>query len=364
MEPNPSREGFSLFLELFREFTQSVSDALYYSCIFIGMIVFPIYAVVLIRRGVRGRMENVLAKIARWDPWLWAAVRMGGRDLFEVDNAVHYLELLTNWRRRYRGVKFIFGLPDLEAKSIQLNRAILNVLLERIGDVQELPGEKKGKLKAVLEKLKLSEPDNRIGKILALIDQPRREQYSVAPWRNKIRDVKSWPDFLRLLSIPPHVQPGQVATHASFKLDYAIPALLLFSAAQAELRENLILLLGAVNGRHRLEFRRLVLETDFALSAGGGLIREIREALEPELKLARYGQSKAWVEYVVAFGQTPLQVLRAEAGDDYSALKKKYRRRIFETHPDRNKSPDAAEQARKVTLAWEVVEELRKRKLL
>ena len=58
-----------VFLELFRHCTRSVHAALFYAGLFSGAIAFPIYGVVLLRRGAQGYMERVLRGLAERDPW-------------------------------------------------------------------------------------------------------------------------------------------------------------------------------------------------------------------------------------------------------------------------------------------------------
>ncbi|MBN4074130.1 DnaJ domain-containing protein, partial [bacterium AH-315-E10] len=77
-----------------------------------------------------------------------------------------------------------------------------------------------------------------------------------------------------------------------------------------------------------------------------------------------FAQEKSWKKFVLAFNMSPLEVLRSESTDEFMIIRKQYRKRIFEIHPDRNTNDDAVEQTRRLTLAWEVIKELNDKGLL
>lgn len=359
----PSTQGqFWFFIELFREFTQTVTSALYYAGVFIALLVVPICAVVLMRRRVRRRMEAVLDDIAAWDPWLRATIRDG--TTLSYNRLLPWLTALCKWRTRYRGVRVIFGMPDLEAKVIQLTKALVAVLLTRTHELRELSADDRQRLTALLRRLLTRKDDPAIRKLLELLTAANDPWAGLRQLQTLADGILSWPDFISAMGAPSLSTPAEAAAHGELDRTRLPLALFLFARKACSFHDDVSKFLQAVHQRWGIDLRTHTVRVDKFLQAEGQLINAVRLLLARDLTIERYGNHPAWRRFVVAFGQSPLAALGANPDDDFAALRTHYRHRMLAVHPDLVKALDTTEEAKAVTLAWQVVLALRKDGLL
>ena len=351
-----------VFIELFREFTNDASNALYYFGILTGIMVFPIYGVVLLRRHTRMRMENILTRIEEWDPWLWSSVRQ--ESIFVNDRVLDWLDQLCVWQKRYRGLRLVFGMPDLEAKCIQLTRALLAVFLSHAYEIKDLTDRKRNELAGVLDRLKRIRPYPGVDRLQQHLSAPARAAADLDSLHRMAEEIHSWRSYLLRIGLPSHLPPEDVVLRPSFSEDHATIAVFLWARGGLGFREQLRSLLRAADRKFGQGMRSRVILADRLLGADGTLVAGVRHILLDSVKLDKFREAPAWRKFELAFSADPVEVLGADPEDDFSTMRKKYRRLMMNVHPDLSRDRDATEDAKALTLAWQVILKLRKKGVL
>lgn len=357
------------FLGLCRQVIGSLHTALYCAGVLVGFIIFPIYGVVLLRRRTRIHMENVLDEIAEGDPWLWAAGH--GKATFRADRPLQWLQDLCQWQARYHGVKIFFGSPDLEAKCIQVTSALVDVFLSRSYEFRKMPAPRKEKLVELLRQLKKWSVDPELEKLLTLLTARADPLESIRNLSDKICTVKSWSDFLERLRLPSHLSPQEAVDHEPRSRELLTAALLLFARPDCPCADQCESLLHALRRRSAGPLQLTSIRVDQAIEADGALVASLRQlfdatasAAPPGSDAARLQEHAAWRRFVLAFRESPFEVLQAEPGDGFAALRAKHHRLSSACRARSGDQPAAVRQQKRLDLAWEVVMLLNRDRLL
>jgi hypothetical protein len=360
MEAETTQKQFQLFLQFFGETTDTLYQAIYYSGLFIGLIIFPIYAIYLIRKNIKRRMDEMLREITQWDPWLWSRVTHGS--VFYNDKAVKWLSFLCKNQTKYRGVMLAFGFPDIEAKSIQLTKAFLSVCLFRIHEIKNLPQERQDKIISLLQTLKKKSRYEDIDKIISLVNTPDEQEKRFQELHGKAARINNWKAFLYNLSLPLSFSPKEAAEDENISKDHIDMSLFLLAKNNKEpkLKEDLNEFIKTLHHRFVKELRIDAVHIDKYLNMDRRLQEILHEVISSESLnpvLEKCSKIMEWNEFISSFGISPVEFISGDPNQlEYRTLHENYsqKRRLF--HRTAN-----IENLKELDIAWEVIQKLKRK---
>jgi len=356
---DPSTQSqFLLFLQFLRHCTGTVNGALFYAGILAGLIAFPIYAVVLIRRHTRVYMDQVLMAIAERDPWLMTVGH--GEGVFATEEPFEWLQDLCKWQARYHGVRMFFGSPDLEAKCIQVTKALLAVFLSWADNIKLLSREKQERLIDLLNRMKKRSADPSIDRLLRLLGSSDDPLGWLRPIWEGSREMRTWETFLQEIEVPIYFSPTEAAAAVELTREKLAVSMFLFSRKNLSFRQEIEEFLSVVHELAGQTVRLNAVLVDRMVGAKGALVSSLRAVVEGDPELSKLQQHPAWQQYVLAFGATPLAALNAAPADSFRALRKKFNQRMHEIHVGDVRGQSAVEAAKSVDLAWQALLVLKK----
>ena len=352
---DPEAVGFLLtIVQFLRHCTKAIPTAMYYGGILAGILAFPTYAVVVMRRRTRARMEEVLAELATRDPWLQAAAR--GKGFFETDEPLRWLEDLCDWRKNYEGVRVFFGSPDLEAKCIQVTQALINVFLSWSSELKSLTPARRGRLIELLNRLHTDTPTTETQTLLhALQSQPQPLAWVNALWE-EAESINSWDGFLKRAGLATDLSPIDAAEEAQGARETYALALLLYARETYPFREELKVFLRAACAKSHGLIRTLVPAVDSVLRLDGALVQSVRELVTKEAVASRYESHPDFRKFVMAFGESPFVSLGVSPDEDLETVRPKFRQLLAQAQADAQEQKEGAfEKSKILQLAWGAV---------
>jgi hypothetical protein len=357
-----TQEQMGAFLGLFHQCTGTVTSALYYAGILCGLIVFPIYAVILLRRHTRKYMDKVLSEISARDPWLWATLR--GKDMFETEKPFEWLQDLCQWQKRYHRVRVFFGSPDLEGKCIQATGALLNVFLSWSADLRDLPAAQKGRLVTLLTELKkhAAEPD--IDRLLTVLTAPEDPFAWIRAMAKAAREMQSWFDFLAGVGLPADLTAAAAAAYGEATREKTAMALLVLARDDCPFPVEIDTFLRGTHARAAGPLRIAAIHVDKALGKDGRLVDSLKDRLEGSPHLRRLREHPAWHKFVVGFGKTPLAALEGRPEDDAAALRRRRQTLVAALSAAPAHDPATVRRRKELDLAWDTLQVLLEEGLL
>ncbi|OGV63643.1 MAG: hypothetical protein A3K19_08475 [Lentisphaerae bacterium RIFOXYB12_FULL_65_16] len=356
MDEATTQEQLGVFLDLFHHCTATVTSSLYYAGVLCGLIVFPIYAVVLLRGHTRKYMDKVLSEISDRDPWLWATLR--GKDMFETDKPFDWIQDLCQWQTRYHHVRVFFGSPDLEAKCIQATNALLNVFMSWSDDLRDLPPAKRGRLVDLLTELKKRSEEPEIDRLLKILTAPEDPFAWIRALNVKAQNMRSWFDFLAGIDAPGDLAPAAAAAHGEATREKTAMALLVLARDDCPFPRETGEFLRGLHLRTAGPLRITAIHVDKALGKEGKLVDSLKDLLEGNPQLRRLREHPAWRKFVMAFGKTPLAALESVPEDDVAALRKRHHALGAALQKAPARDPAAVCRRKELDLAWETVQVL------
>ncbi len=360
-----TQSQFQVFADYFASICRNIQDAIYYFGIFIGFIVFPIYAVILIRKHTRMKMGQLLSEISQWDPTIWSTVSSG--TVFDSEKPLLWLKNLAKWQNYSRKNILSFGMPDLHAKSIQLTKAILAVCVARVHEIENLHPDKKVVFIKLLKQLKKKKNYAEIDILLSKFDVKGEKLYDLAQLIEKLGNIKTWDDFTKYLDLSSMFSIKQISSHSNYGLDNFFLTLYLYGKSGGELNKNLSKLLLTTYFRYQNVFKIYTCEIDKYTEANGLFINNIQSLLE-ELPIEtkefdKFKPDEEWSKFLLAFDKNPFLLIEASPKDSYQELQRKFKEKIGYLYLN-DTSENGVELLKITKLGWEVIESLKKNKLI
>lgn len=353
----------SLFFE---HATQTVRSALLYAMLLVCFIILPIYAVFLLRRRVARRVERFLEEVARWDPWRQAQLTDAG---FAGEKPIAWLRELGHWRRNYSRASLVFGLPDLNAKFLELGRALIRLYHARADDVRQLDAARRQEIIDGLHQFEDSPLEDEAYQVIESLETGfEGRQKDLRRIGKQADSVDTWVDLLELMQVPSHASPEEAASHPALTTEHATPALFVLAREKpVQWHPKLVDLLRRLHTRFGQRFRVTAVRVDSFLQAGGTLIRELREILgngelEEENALERFEACVSWRLFQRLFQDTPFETMEISPNASFGEARIRYRQERAKLRHGRPEEAEANQQRREqLTLAWEVIRELKER---
>lgn len=363
MEQTGTAGVLMVVAQLLRHCTRSIHSALFYGGLLAGAIAFPLYAIVLLRRHMQASMDKVLTELAERDPWLWAAVR--GRRFFETEQPFEWLEDLCRWQKRYRGIRVVFGSPDLEAKCLHVTGALLQVLLSWSREFESLSPERRARLDALLEQVHGASAEalvTRLRRLLATRVDPLAWLGELA---EEAEGIDTWSAFLRSTGMSRDLSPIQAADEAADDRETVALALFLLSREAFPFQEETKAFLRQCHTRSHDVVRNAALCVDQHLERHGTFVAVVRDVTEGGAQSARFESHPDYRKFVHAFGQSPFTFLGTSADEPVPVIREQFRQQLAQARSAARTGEDGAfERAKTLQIAWGTVCYLQKAGLL
>lgn len=360
-----TQSQFKIFADYIASICHNVQDAIYYFGIFIGFIVFPIYAVILIRKHTRMKMEQLLSEISQWDPTIWSRVSSG--TVFDSDKPLLWLGSLNKWQHYSRKNILSFGMPDLHAKSIQLTKAILAVCVARVHEIENMHPKKKVVFIKLLKQLKKKNNYAEIDILLNKFHVKGEKLYDLSQLIEKSGNIKNWDNFTKYLDLSSMFSVKQISFHSNYDLDNFFLTLYLYAKSEGDFNENLSKLLLSTYFRYQNVFKIYTYEIDKYIEANGLFVNKIQSLLEElPVETKEFDKFKAdeeWSKFLLAFDKNPFLLIEGSPKDSYQELQRKFKEKIGYLYLN-DTSENGVELLKTTKLGWEVIESLKKNKLI
>lgn len=344
-----------LLTTVFEYLTGSVPRALFLAGVMCGMFVFPIFAVIIIRRRVRERMSVVLEELADRDPWLISVSSKG--TVFDVEKSVTWLRDLCKWYEKYSGIQRYFGAPALDSMCVQVTNELLNVYLSWSSEICKLPPESKRRLTAMLGQLKRYTDDDDLDTLLRVMGSADDPLAWFQPLRARAAELCDWKAFLKELDLADTSDPYDAGMNVSGNREQMALALALLADQTLAFRENLSAFVQILNHRFPRDLRVIACQLDQAFKGETQAVIALKRVQEgdtssvaPEIR-----EHPEWRQYVLAFGRTPLAALKSSPTDKFAALRKAFSKRMKEIQSQSLSSRKRTRDMQAVDQAWQVM---------